>query len=279
MPADQALTLLNRYKIVERALRDDKLTRGDCVVLSVILSHCDVGGQAWPGLERICSLAGISKSTAIRAVRSLEAGRYVVTERELGKSNTYTIQDPLSTEIDSTGVTDDTPQPVSNMTRVVGRTRVTSDTKPVSRMTPTGVTDDTTPVSPVTPELALRTHLNELASENLLPEDRFQDFWKIYPRKDAKQAAEKSWRRQKLDPQADRIVEDVTARIADPGQWTEMKFIPYGSTYLNQARWKDEWKPAAVKTVGAIERDARTDDEIDRANAEQLAKFGLKDAA
>ena len=120
---------------------------------------------------------------------------------------------------------------------------------------------------------------NEVGLRDISLGDRFQDFWKIYPRKDAKQAAEKSWRRQKLDPQADRIVEDVTARIADPGQWTELKFIPYGSTYLNQARWRDEWQPAGKKTAGAIERDARTDEEIERANAEQLAKFGLKDAA
>jgi len=114
---------------------------------------------------------------------------------------------------------------------------------------------------------------------NSRPGDRFSEFWKIYPRKDAKQAAEKSWKRQQLDPQADRILQDVAARIADPGHWRDPKFIPHASTYLNQTRWKDEWQRANSKSVGAIERDARTDEEIERANAEQLARFGLKDAA
>lgn len=71
------------------------------------------------------------------------------------------------------------------------------------------------------------------------PSSRFAEFWSVYPRADAKKAAEKIWNRQRLDRVADSIIGDVRRRIAD-GAWREKQFTPYASTYLNQERWTDE---------------------------------------
>lgn len=75
---------------------------------------------------------------------------------------------------------------------------------------------------------------------------RFAEFWKAYPKKVGKKAAEKSW--QKLKPDAElfeRIMQAVTAAKSSD-QWNREngRFIPNPSTWINQGRWDDEL-PAA----------------------------------
>ena len=89
--AHEPFNLLARYQILERAVHDSSLARGDCVVLAVILAHVDADGEAWPGMKRICERARVSKRTAIRAVQSLEARGYLSADRTIGKSNYYRI--------------------------------------------------------------------------------------------------------------------------------------------------------------------------------------------
>lgn len=73
--------------------------------------------------------------------------------------------------------------------------------------------------------------------------DRFSDFWESYPKKTAKQDAERAWK--KLNPStelADRIIADVTNRKGS-NEWTKDggQYIPYPATYLNKRRWEDEF--------------------------------------
>ncbi|RZA28233.1 MAG: helix-turn-helix domain-containing protein [Proteobacteria bacterium] len=114
--AHEPFNLLGRYQLIERALQDSHLSRGNCVVLCVILGHVDANGEAWPGMGRICNKAGISKSTAIRAVKRLEERGYLTAHREFGRSNVYVVAEP--------------PDPA---TSVMGDTTLA---KPVSPMTP-----------------------------------------------------------------------------------------------------------------------------------------------
>lgn len=75
---------------------------------------------------------------------------------------------------------------------------------------------------------------------------RFAEFWKAYPKKVGKKAAEKSW--QKLKPDAElfeRIMQAVaTAKSSDQWNRENGRFIPNPSTWINQGRWDDEL-PAA----------------------------------
>lgn len=124
---------------------------------------------------------------------------------------------------------------------------------------------------------ALRLECEQIASD-LSPagdqEGRFAEFWTCYPRKEAKPAARKAWGRHRLERLADRIIGDVQARIADPGQWTDRKFIPLPASYLNGRRWEDEWQPAAGKRpAGQILRDQRSQEQIDRENEQALRQL------
>jgi 3-polyprenyl-4-hydroxybenzoate decarboxylase len=80
--------------------------------------------------------------------------------------------------------------------------------------------------------------------ENRKDVDRFSDFWKLYPRKVGKLAAEKAWARLKpADRQA--VLDDLPRRTASRA-WTKDggEFIQHPATYLNGRRWEDELEPA-----------------------------------
>ena len=72
--------------------------------------------------------------------------------------------------------------------------------------------------------------------------ERFAAFWKLYPKKQGKGAAEKAWK--KIKPTAelfDVIMTAVGAAISSE-QWQREngRYIPNPATWLNQRRWEDE---------------------------------------
>ena len=76
---------------------------------------------------------------------------------------------------------------------------------------------------------------------------RFNDFWSAWPpskRKVAKTACEAKWKRQALDPFADKIIASVT-RLRASEQWLT-GFDPAPLTFLNQKRWEDDSETDSV---------------------------------
>jgi uncharacterized protein YdaU (DUF1376 family) len=70
---------------------------------------------------------------------------------------------------------------------------------------------------------------------------RFDEFWSAWPsskRKVAKSACEAKWKRQALDPLADKIIACVT-RLRASEQWVS-GFEPAPLTFINQKRWEDD---------------------------------------
>lgn len=93
--------------------------------------------------------------------------------------------------------------------------------------------------------------------------NRFDDFWNLYPKKQGKGAAEKSW--EKIKPNEDLfngIMDALRKNIQNNPNWkTENgRFIPNPATWLNQKRWEDstEWKAAPNK--GYEQREYSEDD-------------------
>ena len=87
--------------------------------------------------------------------------------------------------------------------------------------------------------------------ENKNIQKNFIEFWESYPRKTAKSQAWKAW--QKLNPSDDLCVEILKSlsvhKSTEQWQGDGGKYIPYGSTWLNQKRWEDEVKPV-LRAVG-----------------------------
>ena len=117
-------------------------------------------------------------------------------------------------------------------------------------------------------------------------EERFERFWRAYPRKVAKQVAMKAF--EKIDPD-EALLETMIAAIGKwktTDQWNEAggQYIPHPSTWLNQRRWEDEL-PKAGTVKGSVmaqqyeQRDysgvqAELMAEQDREMEEYLAPFG-----
>lgn len=78
-------------------------------------------------------------------------------------------------------------------------------------------------------------------SRNKVLEDRFDVFWRAYPRKSGKGAARRAW--MKIAPSEallQKMLHALTV-IKESDQWKKEKgqFIPYPATWLNQERWDD----------------------------------------
>lgn len=70
--------------------------------------------------------------------------------------------------------------------------------------------------------------------------ERFQKFWKFYPRKESKQAAIRAWDR--LSP-SDSLIDEMAKALKRQMQtkdWQKGIGVPYAATWINNARWEDE---------------------------------------
>lgn len=75
-----------------------------------------------------------------------------------------------------------------------------------------------------------------------ISDERFNGFWREYPKHVAKQSAIKAW--EKLNPD-DELVERIITAVQKQKKWDQWKqdngkYVPYASTWLNQGRWDDE---------------------------------------
>ena len=72
--------------------------------------------------------------------------------------------------------------------------------------------------------------------------ERFDRFWKAYPKKVGKQAAYKTW--SKINPSGD-LTEEIIRAVEKQKTWRQWQrdngqYIPNPTTWLNQGRWEDE---------------------------------------
>ena len=72
-------------------------------------------------------------------------------------------------------------------------------------------------------------------------EEKFDKFWTYYPRKVAKVAAQRSWKRLKA-----KDIDDIFSVYKEHlirWKYKDIQFVPHASPWLNQRRWEDELEP------------------------------------
>jgi len=79
-------------------------------------------------------------------------------------------------------------------------------------------------------------------------DERFEVFWKAYPRKVGKAGARRAWEK------AMRVTTpEVIGAALGAAKWSEdPKFIPHPETWLNQGRWDDEAPPPRLRDEDII---------------------------
>lgn len=68
---------------------------------------------------------------------------------------------------------------------------------------------------------------------------RFDEWWRVYPKKIEKKKAKATWKRRKLDAIAETLIADTERRQRLSDKW-KRGYIPNPTTYLNGDRWEDE---------------------------------------
>ena len=71
--------------------------------------------------------------------------------------------------------------------------------------------------------------------------DSFEGFWAVYPRKINKKNASKAWEKLDADEQL-AARQDVEKRNRMKAWSGDPRLIPHAATYLNAARWEDDWQ-------------------------------------
>ena len=93
-------------------------------------------------------------------------------------------------------------------------------------------------------------------------EDKFNKFWTYYPRKVARVAAQRSWKRLKVKDIND--IFSVYKEHLIRWKYKDIQFVPHASTWLNQRRFEDEWTfdgPTARGVMGLSLTEPNTLDE------------------
>jgi hypothetical protein len=87
----------------------------------------------------------------------------------------------------------------------------------------------------------------EIEVENKLME-RFNIFWKAYPKKKSKGQAEKTWKKIKPKQEILGIMLNKIKEGNNSKEWAKDKgeFIPHPSTWLNNKGWEDEYTPLII---------------------------------
>lgn len=93
--------------------------------------------------------------------------------------------------------------------------------------------------TPPYPQSGRRATKKEQGREPAWKPERFEAFWRYYPRGESKRTAIAAWDKLKPD---DALIDDIARalkRQMASEEWQRGVGIPYAATYLNQRRWED----------------------------------------
>jgi uncharacterized protein YdaU (DUF1376 family) len=96
------------------------------------------------------------------------------------------------------------------------------------------------------PFVTLTTNNKQETKNKDIKDDRFDIFWKQYPRKVAKPNALKAWIKIKPDDVVLKKMLDAINQQGLPSK--EIQFVPHPATWLNAKRWEDEVATASSST-------------------------------
>lgn len=98
-------------------------------------------------------------------------------------------------------------------------------------------------------EITTKTTTETSSSKSAIQADGFERFYKLYPRKQKRPAAERVWKKLGLSSEQQEALIQALAEHCKQSDWVKEggQYIPYPASWLNDRRWEDELKPAAGK--------------------------------
>lgn len=97
-------------------------------------------------------------------------------------------------------------------------------------------------------EITTKTTPETSLSKSANQQDGFERFYKLYPRKQKRPAAERAWKKLGLSSEQQELLIKALAEHCKQVDWIKEggQYIPLPASWLNDRRWEDELKPATV---------------------------------
>jgi len=181
-----------------------KLPTRDKFVLIMMSNYADELGKCWPSMNRLCDDTGMGKDSIIRAIKALEEIGLLKVERRMVEG----VNLPNIYHLQMQGVVAQSDQGVVAQSEEGSRSE---RVKPI--------------IEPI--------------KDSILA---FDEFWKRYPRKTAKEGARKAWVAATKRASVDEIMTGLSRYTFS----ADAQFIPHPATWLNQHRWADETASSSI---------------------------------
>ena len=220
-------TVMSNYHLADR-----RLSLKAIGLLSKILSLPDEWDYTIAGLTTICCEG---KAAIATAIQELESAGYIVRRQLRTKDGAFGGNEYI---VHEEPIEKDAPLTDFRLTDNPSTENPSTENRPQLN---TNIAS--TNIPPIVPHKRAR---REAKKEPDWKPDRFQDFWRAYPRGESKQAAINAWDRLKPDDDLLEAMARGLMRQLKSEQWQAGIGIPYASTWINQRRWEDEEKSAAV---------------------------------
>jgi len=202
------------------ALEKQGLEPVDKLTLLGIANHADrYGENAWPSIRTLALYAGRSEMTVRRSLRRLSDLGLIRVDVQGGGSTRHGGYRPNLYTLRMRGHTDDTP--------------------PVER----GSTDDRSGGTSTIPEGSHdygRRTVPEPSKNRPCASEGFEEWWKAYPRRIGRRAAQTAFQRALRGSDAPTVDTLIAGARKLAAEGRETRFVPYPTTWLNQGRWDDD---------------------------------------
>ncbi len=206
------------------------------LLMLILAGYADDTGFCWPGQKLLADGAGMT-TRGIRKITGalVAAGEIEIVEHGLGRGNStrYLLRKYAAAKEERKCIKEE--QPIPLLHKPQKRNRSAEKRNGETQKEERGDTKAEQACS-AEPQNHNRT------TEPQTAEDDFSRFWKAYPRKVGKGAAQKAWNKAKVTF-AD--VEGAIEAQRKSEQWQKDggQYIPHPATWLNQQRWEDELLP------------------------------------
>jgi len=208
-------------------------------VYMCLRKHENRNGESFPGMTRIMEQTGLTKPTVLLAIKALLAsgtveeirGKDVPGKHSQAVLYTFSRPDELvkalyrSKSFTSKGPLPNRSSAFTQPVKGLYQPYTIKDSKTFNKST-----DSTIDTDSDTEWLSI-----------------FENFWKLYPRKENKAKAKDWWRRNKPDKATRILIGKSLETYKKTTGWIE-GFVPHAITWLNGKRWEDE--PMAVIKSG-----------------------------
>lgn len=215
-------------RVMSMVWEADLPTTEKMVLLAIADSADDDGDNAWPSVATLARKASVSERRVQQIVKGLESrGLLTVHPQAGGHRGMRDDRRPNLYAISLDGVKWISPRPAHGVKSDVLR----------------GEISDAHGVKPVSPNPSIET--SNRTSKDMTDDGDFDEFWRVYPRKEAKKEAMKAWRRAIRTEAPSVIIAAALRYRADPNR--DAEFTAHPTTWLNQGRWEDEPLPPKAR--------------------------------